>query len=230
MSLAGDTTLQRRARLARRALSPFARRVAPLVWLSVLCAVLVAGQRSARASAEPAAGLAPHVTEAEAEAAGGSGAPSCEPLAIDTVENGSELPAAGACVGAPIEAAPEQPRSENPDAGAPMCDRTGASIAATVEIPEVDRGRLEPLPCDAQIWLALSSTGPERAACKRAEGPTKTAPAESTPRERFDGTPTPEAPFPRRAAPRVVASASRLGLAFRAGHRAPIDRPPAYFC
>ena len=37
------------------------------------------------------------------------------------------------------------------DVEAPMCDPMGASVAARPDIPEVDGGRLEILPCEALL-------------------------------------------------------------------------------
>ncbi|MEO8179009.1 MAG: hypothetical protein ABI895_09270 [Deltaproteobacteria bacterium] len=45
---------------------------------------------------------------------------------------------------------PELPASSGE---APMCDETGASIGVRTPVPELDRGRLEALPCEAVLAL-----------------------------------------------------------------------------
>lgn len=68
-------------------------------------------------------------------------APLCDP---DAVASGSQIECER----------PAPPPVVPPDAGAaPMCDETAASVAARIVVPEVDRGRLEALPCELVLAL-----------------------------------------------------------------------------
>jgi len=113
------------------------------------------------------------------------------------------------------------------DEGAPMCDPRGASVLAGVEIPEVDRGRVQELPCDALIWMLDAGQEPWDFG-----GPValRGAPAEP-PHLDLDRT-RPEAVIelrvllPPEPEPLQLATAPFVGLPACSGYRAIVYRPP----
>jgi hypothetical protein len=133
--------------------------------------------------------------------------------------------------GAAQEAA-EVPADKFVAKAAPMCASDGTSIAAPVEIPEIDRGHFEPLPCDAQALLALLGLQLREGAIQLV------AARESSPRaplqspslnDRNDGIGALSVPlyWPERAPPSTLGSHWCGGLAWQPGHRSRIDRPPS---
>jgi len=115
------------------------------------------------------------------------------------------------------------------DEAAPMCDLHGASVAAPTEIPEVDRGKLEELPCDALLrWMGSGlepsdSDGP--AAVARDTTPPHPPELQLDP-GRPAGVLDPISALPERAAPQSMAEPPFTGLPPRQGHRSPVYRPP----
>ena len=108
-----------------------------------------------------------------------------------------------------------------------MCDPRGASVLAGVEIPEVDRGRVQELPCDALIWMLDAGQEPWDF-----DGPAalRGAPAEP-PQPDLDRT-RPEAvielhvTLPLAPEPLQLSLAPFVGLPACSGYRAMLYRPP----
>ena len=184
--------------------------------------VLLTGEASANGAVALASGV--EVAECELADFSAAGQGSCSVPGEPELEPGVD---AGVEVALPAGAA--APR-EADDTAAPMCDRTAASVAAVIEVPEVDRGRLEPLPCDAERWLALLSSG------VRAAGECFIAAGDPTPQPRLPSLqlraarPEATAPFlalfPARSASTPLPADRRRGLAWQPGHPSPIFRPP----
>lgn len=125
---------------------------------------------------------------------------------------------------------------------APMCDPAGASVAAVVDIPEVDRGHFEALPCEAQLWIIggrqdgargnpfgshrfgghhFSDNGAQLSD-KAPPPPRELQPS----RGRYDGTCELLLAFPVRSEPLVAPPPPFEGLAPRRGHTSVVYRPP----
>ena len=108
-----------------------------------------------------------------------------------------------------------------------MCDPRGASVLAAVEIPEVDRGRVEELPCDALIWMLDAGSEPSEFDGSVA---LRGAPTEP-PHLHLDQT-RPEAvielrvTLPLVAEPLLLALGPFVGLPACQGYRALVYRPP----
>jgi hypothetical protein len=112
---------------------------------------------------------------------------------------------------------------------APMCDRTGASVAAVVEVPEVDRGRFEQLPCDDERWLVLLGSRVRPGECfigasERAPEPRQPALGARAARQEASASFRPI--LPARATPTLLPAISLSGLMRQPGHPSPIYRPP----
>jgi hypothetical protein len=113
-----------------------------------------------------------------------------------------------------------------------MCDPSAASIAAVIEIPEVDRGRFEPLPCEGERWLALlrSQTREGGVQLIASEGLPRPSPQPSTvPLGGHDGI-GPVAmglDWPERNAASTLEARSYRGLARQPGHPSRVYRPPS---
>lgn len=120
------------------------------------------------------------------------------------------------------------PRSEEP---APMCDPDGASVVAAEDIPEVDRGHFEALPCEAQLLLAgwrLDAPEPGSKAVSLRDGaPASPLQHAQPPRPRAEGARTEAAVFPSRSEPEVGDFSASVALAPSAGHTRGLFRPPA---
>jgi hypothetical protein len=113
---------------------------------------------------------------------------------------------------------------------APMCDPDGASVAAGEEIPEIDHGRFEALPCEAQLLLAgWRLDAPELGSrATRCDGTDSSAPSTpAPPQARYEGACELGAPFPGRVEPMPAAFSQREGLEPRRGHARALFRPPA---
>lgn len=131
--------------------------------------------------------------------------------------------------GAAHEEAADVPADKPADKAAPMCALDGTSIAAPVEIPEVDRGHFESLPCDAQALLALPGwqlrEGDRQWVDARESS--HRAPPLSPSMNDGDGALSVPLYWPERALPSTLASQWCGGLAWQPGHRTRIDRPPS---
>jgi hypothetical protein len=115
------------------------------------------------------------------------------------------------------------------DVPAPMCDPEGASVDAGEDIPEVDHGRFEALPCEAQLLLAgwrldAPELGSRAVSCNGTDGSAPSTPA--PPPVRYEGACELGAAFPERAEPMPAAFSEREGLAPRRGHARTLFRPP----
>lgn len=121
-------------------------------------------------------------------------------------------------------------RGAGSEVPAPMCDPDGASVAAADDIPEVDRGRFEALPCEAQLLLAGFRPGvPEpgsKAVSVRGTEPSSPPPLTPPQGPRYEGARALVAVFPSRAEPRVGDFAAGAGLAASVGHAPAPFRPP----
>lgn len=108
-----------------------------------------------------------------------------------------------------------------------MCDPRGASVLAAVEIPEVDRGRVEELPCDALIWML--DAGQEG---WDFDGPVALRGAPVEPPHLHLDQPRPEAvialyvTLPQAPEPSQLAFVPSVGLPPCQGYRALVYRPP----
>jgi hypothetical protein len=115
------------------------------------------------------------------------------------------------------------------DEPAPMCDPNGASVAAGEEIPEIDRGHFEALPCEAQRLMAgWRPDDPEFGGKALRFDARESSPpgAPEVPRPRCEGAREWSVPFPERAEPTLWASDAREGLAPSRGHARALFRPP----
>jgi hypothetical protein len=114
------------------------------------------------------------------------------------------------------------------DEDAPMCDPHGASVAAPAEVPEVDRGKLEELPCDA-LWLwigaGLDLSDFDDSAVAR-NGTPPPAPELQLDRERPEGVIEGVGALPARSDERGLPDLGCTGLPPRSGHRLGVFRPP----
>lgn len=165
----------------------------------LLAVALIASARSAHALEDP-------------------DAPMCDP---EAVASGNQIE----CERPPPP--PVAPPVASPEvAEAPMCDETGASVAARIIIPEVDRGRLEALPCE--LVLALFGD-------KKLDFPHASArwgnhrpPAEPTELTlaRADAALALPLLMPERAEPGSLLEPLRTGLGACPGHLRPPYRPP----
>jgi hypothetical protein len=121
------------------------------------------------------------------------------------------------CVGLSLASA----AAAAPDDEAPMCDPHGASVAAPTEVPEVDRGKLEELPCDALIrWVGMSIDfgDSDTPAVARGSVPPP-APDFHLDRERPDGVlPMVILSLPERLAPERLQEPAVVGVPPREGH------------
>jgi hypothetical protein len=124
---------------------------------------------------------------------------------------------------APLRAAgaPEEP--------APMCDPAGASVAAREDIPEIDRGHFEALPCDAQLMFSSWRLDAPELGCQAMSFSDREPPVPHptpSPRVRHEAVSELSVPFPARTEPMLVALSMRQGLAPRRGQGRPPFRPP----
>jgi hypothetical protein len=118
------------------------------------------------------------------------------------------------------------------DRAAPMCGSNATSIAAPVDIPEVDRGHFEPLPCDAQRLLSLFRSPDREGGIHRIsarESPPRGPQRAPSVDARNDSTAALalQLPWPERAAPSMLAAHSQGGLAWQPAHPSRIERPPS---
>jgi hypothetical protein len=131
----------------------------------------------------------------------------------------------GAAPAAAAAPAPSPPVSAE---GAPMCDPMGASVPALPEIPEVDRGRFEELPCEALLLMTgWRLDAPELGSHAALHDPEPQRPQSFHHyTSRYDGACDFSVAFPSRAEPSFVGSSVRRGLGARQGHELGVYRPP----
>ena len=138
------------------------------------------------------------------------------------------LLALGAAPASAASAAPPPSALQAPADAAPMCDPMGASVAALPEIPEVDGGRLEELPCEALLlmtgWRLDAPELGSKAALHDSEP--HQPPSFHHYRARYDGACDFSVGFPARGEPLVVDAPLRRGLGARPGHELGVYRPP----
>jgi hypothetical protein len=111
-----------------------------------------------------------------------------------------------------------------------MCDPDAASVAAADDIPEVDHGHFDALPCEAQMLLAgwrpdAPEPGSKAVSMRGAE---RSAPAPLAPpqRPRCEGACSLATHFPSRTEPELGIFATFGGLLASAGHAPAPFRPP----
>ncbi|MEO8185613.1 MAG: hypothetical protein ABI895_42960 [Deltaproteobacteria bacterium] len=114
------------------------------------------------------------------------------------------------------------------DEDAPMCDPHGASVAAPTEVPEVDRGKLEEMPCDALLrWLGSGiELGDSDSSAAAGDAMPPQSPELQLYRSCLDGVLEIVVARPERAAPRDLPALACAGLPPRPGHTSPVYRPP----
>jgi len=113
---------------------------------------------------------------------------------------------------------------------APMCDPDAASVVAQDEIPEIDRGRFESLPCEAQLLLSgwqpdVPEIGRRAVRCGDVE-PAAPAQHADAARPRPEGASQAGVPFPARFEPCLVAFGAGTGLGASRGFEPVPFRPP----
>ena len=113
---------------------------------------------------------------------------------------------------------------------APMCDPDAASVVAQDEIPEIDRGRFESLPCEAQLLLSgwqpdLPEVGRRAARCGDVDPPAPAQHADAS-RVRPEGVGQAGVPFPARFEPKLTEFGAREGLDASGGFEPVPFRPP----
>jgi len=122
-------------------------------------------------------------------------------------------------------AAPEL--GAGPLTGAPMCDLTGASVEAPVDIPEVDQGRLDILPCEVVAalfgWKLAGLQLEEGAAWL---GDPHPAPPPIAQGERAPAVLAAALPVLARAESSLLTALPHAGLEGSRGYRARLYRPP----
>lgn len=116
------------------------------------------------------------------------------------------------------------------DEPAPMCDPDGASVAAREVIPEVDRGRFEALPCEAQLLISGWRPDVPELGCKALSSsdsdPSTPLHSGQSARVRHEATCEVSVIVPRRAEPMLAVFSVGAGLAPRRGHARTPFRPP----
>lgn len=112
---------------------------------------------------------------------------------------------------------------------APMCDPDGASVVAREDIPEVDHGHFEALPCEAQLLMAGWRLDAPEFGCRAASfddrGPVPPSPP-PMPHSRYEAARELAAPFPERGEPSLAPLDDGDGLAPSRGHERLPFRPP----
>jgi hypothetical protein len=113
---------------------------------------------------------------------------------------------------------------------APMCDPDGASVVAEDEIPEIDRGRFEALPCEAQLLLSgwepdAPEVGRRAVRCGDVDPIAPTQHADAA-RPRCEGVEPLGVPFPARSEPSRAEFGAREGLGQSRGFASVPFRPP----
>lgn len=134
----------------------------------------------------------------------------------------------GAAPAAAAVAAPSASGLGAPAEAAPMCDPMGASVVALPEIPEVDGGRLEELPCEALLLMTgWRLDAPELGRKAVLHDPEPQPPQSFHHYEsRYDGACDFSVAFPSRVEPLLSGAPLRQGLRARRGHELGVYRPP----
>lgn len=109
-----------------------------------------------------------------------------------------------------------------------MCDPMGASVPALPEIPEVDGGRLEELPCEALLLMTSWRLDAPELGSKAALQDREPQPPQSSHhyRARYDGACDFSVAFPSRVEPLVIDVPISRGLRALSGHEGGVYRPP----
>ncbi|HKO93957.1 MAG TPA: hypothetical protein VJU61_22540 [Polyangiaceae bacterium] len=150
----------------------------------------------------------------------------------DALESSDSEAGAGRECGARAPAAPTELGTASASAlelgkGAPMCDLTGASVEVRVEIPEVDQGRLDVLPCEVVAALfgwKLDDRQLEEGAALF--GDPQPAPPPIAPQERAAAALAPPLSVLVRAEPQHLPVLPHEGLLGSRGYRLRLYRPP----
>lgn len=120
--------------------------------------------------------------------------------------------------------------SASSDVPAPMCAPNAASIAATEEVPEVERARFEALPCEAQLLLSrwqLDAPELGRKAVSVSSGERTPPPPPPPPSGRDDAASGAAPVLLGRCGVVAVQFGAVAGLAPRLGHPQGLFRPPS---
>jgi hypothetical protein len=117
------------------------------------------------------------------------------------------------------------------DEPAPMCDPMGASVAAQpdLDLPLVNRGRFEQLPCEALALMLrsqLRETSHADHAVRGDPSDRPEQPAREVERTRHDGAGAWISTFPLRLEPVILEVGESAGLAPSRGHHRTVYRPP----
>jgi hypothetical protein len=154
-------------------------------------------------------------------AADGGEEPLCDP---DVLTSGGQIECE---LPPPLAGAPRAGAELPLDSGeAPMCDETGASIGAQLQIPEIDGGRIESLPCEALFALFREKLLDfPRARVQQGERKAPVEPIERT-LVRAEGARELALPSPAQAEAQLLPAARVRGLARSAGHHRAPYRPP----
>lgn len=114
------------------------------------------------------------------------------------------------------------------EAPAPMCDPSAASVAAPLDIPEVDGGRLEELPCEARMLMSgWRLDAPEFGEKAALQDPEPHPPQQlQHHRSHYEGACGFSVVFPSRWGPVVACAPLSRGLAAQPGHQLAVYRPP----
>lgn len=129
---------------------------------------------------------------------------------------------------APAAAAVAAPALSAAAEAAPMCDPMGASVVALPEIPEVDGGRLEEMPCEALLLMTgwrLDAPELNRKAALHDPEPQQPHSFQHY-KSRYDGACDVRVAFPSRVEPLLSRAPRRQGLRARRGHELGVYRPP----
>ena len=116
-----------------------------------------------------------------------------------------------------------------PEEPAPMCDPDGASVAAPDDIPEVDRGHFEALPCEAQLLfssLRFDATDSGRKFVSSSDTAPAPVPHAAPSLAACEGARVFSTSFPTRAEPAAALFGARAGLAASRGFSRGLFRPP----
>jgi len=117
--------------------------------------------------------------------------------------------------------------ADSPEEPAPMCDPDGASVVAPEDIPEVDRGHFEALPCDAQLLFAnVRFDVTDSARQFVSANDTAPVPHVAPPLAPCEGARALSTLFPARAEPAPALFGARAGLAPSRGFSRGPFRPP----
>jgi hypothetical protein len=121
---------------------------------------------------------------------------------------------------------PELPELPADSEEAPMCDETGASIAALLPVPELDRGRFEVLPCESVLALFGGKTLDFPGVPARLSDHKPPAPELVLALSRADATAVSALALPERDEAQLLPAALGAGLGASPGHLRLPYRPP----